>query len=150
MHWMIEPFRRYADFSGRSRRVEFWSFILFQWLVYIGLIFAAIAVGALPEVLGDKPGGASDTAIGVGAIVAFGLIALFWLGTLIPNLAVAARRMQDQDIPGGIGIALVIGGILFSFPYLIMAVFGFIDGTRGDNRFGADPKRERHVGVIFD
>lgn len=24
--YMIMPFKRYADFKGRSRRMEFWSF----------------------------------------------------------------------------------------------------------------------------
>ncbi|MFN4020018.1 MAG: DUF805 domain-containing protein, partial [Erythrobacter sp.] len=28
MHWMILPLKRYADFSGRSRRKEFWMFQL--------------------------------------------------------------------------------------------------------------------------
>ena len=28
MHWMLFPLRRYAEFSGRSRRREYWSFVL--------------------------------------------------------------------------------------------------------------------------
>ena len=29
MEWMLMPLRRYADFSGRSRRKEYWMFTLF-------------------------------------------------------------------------------------------------------------------------
>lgn len=34
MEWMLMPYRRYADFSGRSRRKEYWMFILFTAIVY--------------------------------------------------------------------------------------------------------------------
>ena len=37
MNWMLMPFRRYADFSGRSRRMEFWMWSLFQFIIYIVL-----------------------------------------------------------------------------------------------------------------
>jgi uncharacterized membrane protein YhaH (DUF805 family) len=146
MGLMFEPFRRYADFSGRSRRSEFWLFILFQWAVYIGLILFGVAAGvsfaSMFDGTGAAPNSAAANGVGIGFAVLIGIFILFWLGTLIPNLAVAARRMQDQDIPGWIGILLVIGGILFSFPYLIMAVFGFIPGTRGPNQYGPDPKAD--------
>lgn len=147
---MILPLRRYADFSGRSRRIEFWSFILFQWLVYIGLIIMAIGGGLTIGALGGFVGDSTGLALGLTTIIAILMIGLFWLAMLIPNLAVAARRMQDLDMPGIIGIVLVLGGIFLSFPYLIMAVFGFIDGTSGENRFGPDPKQERGVSAIFD
>lgn len=151
MHWMIEPFRRYADFSGRSRRTEFWSFILFQWLVYIGLaVIMIFGFGALAAFSGGQPSDAAAAGAGVGLLLMIGVAALFWLATLIPNLSVAARRMQDQDIPGWVGILLVIGGWLFSLPLLAMAVFGFIDGTCGENRYGPDPKAERAARDVFD
>ena len=60
-------FRKYADFSGRARRSEFWYFSLF-----CGLVSAA-----LTAILGDLLGG------------------LFSLATLVPSLAVAWRRMHD-------------------------------------------------------
>lgn len=39
MEWMILPFKRYADFQGRSRRKEFWMFQLLNALV--ALVLAA-------------------------------------------------------------------------------------------------------------
>ena len=35
MDWMLLPYKRYADFSGRSRRKEYWMFTLFIFLVYL-------------------------------------------------------------------------------------------------------------------
>lgn len=143
MHWVFEPFRRYADFSGRSRRTEFWSFILFQWVVYITLgVLAIVGFGAFGVIASSAPTDAQAVGAGIGLILLFAIVVLFWLATLIPNLSVAARRMQDQDIPGWIGVLLVIGGWLFSLPLLVMAVFGFFEGTRGSNRFGPDPKAD--------
>ena len=34
LDWMLMPYKRYADFSGRSRRKEFWLFQLFVFIVY--------------------------------------------------------------------------------------------------------------------
>ena len=33
MHWMLMPLRRYAEFSGRSRRKEFWMWVLFTAII---------------------------------------------------------------------------------------------------------------------
>jgi uncharacterized membrane protein YhaH (DUF805 family) len=148
---MFEAFRRYADFSGRSTRTEFWLFVLFLWLVNIGL--TAIGVG-FAVLLGDGANGqpASDQRVTtgvIGMIVVSVLLALFWVATIVPSLAVAARRMQDQDIPGIVGILLVIvGWIMWPLPFLVMAVFGFLPGKRGPNQFGPDPKGE-HAADVF-
>ena len=43
--YMIMPFQRYAEFSGRSRRMEYWSFILMNAVVFLVLASVAIAMG---------------------------------------------------------------------------------------------------------
>ena len=45
MDLMFQPLRKYADFQGRARRMEYWLFVLFQWIVFI----AAMIVGARVE-----------------------------------------------------------------------------------------------------
>jgi uncharacterized membrane protein YhaH (DUF805 family) len=148
---MLQAFRRYADFSGRSTRTEFWLFIIFQWLVYFGLVLVALGLGFSVVDFTDGNAPVSDAAAaGVfGGFMLFIILGLlFFLGTLIPNLAVAARRMQDQDLPGWIGIILVVGGMVFTFPYLIMAVFGFISGTSGPNQFGPDPRADNQADIF--
>lgn len=64
------------------------------------------------------------------------LLGIFVLGSFIPTLAVTVRRFHDQDKSGWF--------ILLQFiPYvggIIVFVFMLLDGTKGHNRFGADPK----------
>jgi uncharacterized membrane protein YhaH (DUF805 family) len=120
MHWMLLPLKRYADFSGRSRRLEYWMFQLFYFIVITALV-------ALAFLLGD---GQNDP-----SIVPLLLLGLFILGTIVPAIAVQVRRFHDQDRSG-----------LFVFlnfiPYaggLIVFIFMVLPGTRGSNRFGSDP-----------
>ena len=45
MEWMLMPLKRYAQFSGRSRRKEYWMFILFVIIVSV-LIGIVEGIGA--------------------------------------------------------------------------------------------------------
>ena len=51
MEWMLMPFRRYAEFSGRSRRKEFWMFQL------LALGVALLVYGLMIAILLWKPHG---------------------------------------------------------------------------------------------
>lgn len=113
MDWMLMPLKRYADFSGRSRRKEYWLYILGLW---IAIIVASIVDGLL---------GMTGMIAG-----AYGpLTALVYLGTLIPTIAVAVRRVHDSDKSGWFVLVPIYNLILM-----------FLEGTKGPNRFGADPK----------
>lgn len=64
------------------------------------------------------------------------LSSIYVLATLIPSLAVSARRLHDTDRTGWwllIGIVPLIGDV-------VLLIFFLLDGTPGDNRFGANPK----------
>lgn len=64
------------------------------------------------------------------------LIGLVGLAFLLPNLAVVVRRLHDQDKPGPfifLGLIPGVGGI-------IILVLMLLEGTRGPNQFGPDPK----------
>lgn len=138
MEWMILPLKRYAEFSGRSRRREYWMFALFQLLIYTALTVAAIT---LPAAMGDYADSADSQNGGrVVVLVFLALGVITWLGLLVPNLAVIARRIQDQNIPGAVGIILYLFGLLIGFTGLILLILSLIPGTRGPNRFGEDPK----------
>ncbi|MDD3800199.1 MAG: DUF805 domain-containing protein, partial [Novosphingobium sp.] len=50
MYWMLLPYRRYFDFSGRSRRKEYWMFVLFQFIVMtvlVGLLLSGMPFGEM-------------------------------------------------------------------------------------------------------
>jgi uncharacterized membrane protein YhaH (DUF805 family) len=132
MEWMLMPLRRYADFSGRSQRREYWMFILF----YILLFVAAIALLFVSVTIFDPGGKPGDEAVSTGIVIGILLIGLLYLGLFIPSLAVQVRRFHDQDLSGWfvlLGFIPYLGG-------LIIFIFMCIDGTAGPNRFGPDPK----------
>jgi len=143
MEWMLMPLRRYAEFSGRSRRKEYWMYFLFVAIV-------SLVLALLDKLLGL--GGGSGSGRGL-------LSAIFSLGTLVPSLAVGVRRLHDTDrsgwwillplatiIPGlalmlislSLGMTLVGLGLFASS--VVLLIFMCLDGMRGDNRFGPDPK----------
>lgn len=131
MEWMLMPYRRYAEFSGRSRRKEYWMFTLLMVIAYSVLATLAI-VGGLSGAMAGQP----DAQPGPMFWLAIGLFVLVALGSFIPALAVQVRRFHDQDKSGWmvlLGFIPYVGGI-------IVLVFMCLEGTRGSNRFGPDPK----------
>jgi uncharacterized membrane protein YhaH (DUF805 family) len=141
MEWMLMPLRRYAEFSGRSRRKEYWMFFLFVLIVSIvlGWLDSALGLGGSSSsslATGEKMGGAFAYNAGV-------LGTIFSLATLIPGIAVAVRRLHDTDRSGWwlLIVFTIIGAV-------VLLVFFLLDGTRGPNRFGPDPKEPAPEGVF--
>jgi uncharacterized membrane protein YhaH (DUF805 family) len=104
---------KYATFSGRARRAEYWWFTL-----------AVIIVEIVTSLI--------DRALGTSLVTLLVALALF-----LPGLAVGVRRLHDTDRSGWwLLIALVpfVGAI-------VLLVFEVLDGTPGPNRFGPSPKQ---------
>jgi uncharacterized membrane protein YhaH (DUF805 family) len=121
MRWFLLSLRRYSQLTGRSRRREFWLF---------HLILAAIQIAA----------GALDAALAMDRLVLdlWGPLTLLVLVLfLTPSLSVSVRRLHDTGRSGWWMLAgLTVVGLL---PLLY---FWAVDGDRGDNLFGVDPKRD--------
>jgi uncharacterized membrane protein YhaH (DUF805 family) len=131
MEWMLMPLRRYADFKGRSRRKEYWMFALGLLIVYLALGML-VAVGAASTPMGMEQGMAWSPV----AMLGMGLIFLLAFAVIIPAIAVQVRRFHDQDKSGWfvlLNLVPYVGGI-------IVLVFMCLEGTKGDNRYGPDPK----------
>ena len=111
-------FNKYADFTGRARRSELWWFFLAITVVSIILTFIDVSIFS---------GMAAE--IGV-------LSTIFGLATLIPSLAVGARRLHDTNRSGWWQLLLLIPFL----GWLVVIYFFIVKGDVGDNRFGADPK----------
>ncbi len=148
MEWMFVPFRRYAEFTGRSRRQEFWMFFLFQFVVYM-VILAAMVVGMMATPGFGEPGAASGDPPAM-FWAALAVWTLFWFATVIPNLAVQARRMHDQNLSGWFVVLFMFLIVFLSIVgWIVLAIFMCIDGNRGPNKYGDDPKDPSSVGDIF-
>lgn len=105
-------FSRYATFSGRAPRAEYWWWTL----------FVIIANAVLTAV---------DTMLGFDSL----LSGLFALATLLPSLAVGARRLHDL---GKSGWWLLIG--LIPLVGVIILIIWFIrPGEPGQNAYGPNP-----------
>jgi uncharacterized membrane protein YhaH (DUF805 family) len=119
MEWYLKVLKKYADFSGRARRKEYWMFVLFN------MIFAVIAV-ILDHVLGLV-----YEDIGYGPIYG-----IYLLLVLIPGLAVGVRRLHDTGKSGWM--------MLLAFLPIIGAIWLLVlfvtDSQTGTNEYGANPK----------
>ncbi|MGC8532454.1 MAG: DUF805 domain-containing protein [Acidiphilium sp.] len=115
-------FNKFADFTGRAPRAEYWYFYLFNFLAQI---FATILDTLLhdlhPLMLGPYQ---------IGKIGTMGV--LFFLGLFVPNLAVQVRRLHDRDLSGWLALLLII-----PLGPLVLLVINCLPGTPGPNRFGA-------------
>lgn len=105
-------FSKYAVFTGRASRPEFWWFALFN-------VIASVVLGGIDQAV-------------------FGreiLSVVYGLGVLLPGLGVAIRRLHDTDRSGWwllVGLIPLIGWIVLVYWYAS-------EGTRGENRFGTSP-----------
>jgi uncharacterized membrane protein YhaH (DUF805 family) len=151
MGWMVLPLRRYVDFAGRSRRLEFWAFTLLVWAVYAILLLALVAGGfGVGTLIDDGARGASaffTLTLGGAGLVIWG----WWLVTLLPTLAVTVRRLHDLERSGWWLLAAIVGGILPLInlvTWLALFVVMLLPGTRGANRYGPDPKDPTEADVF--
>ncbi len=111
-YWKL-AFSRYATFTGRSRRSEYWYFTLVNFIVSFVL---SIALGLLGETAGL-------------------LANLYGLVVLIPGIAVGVRRLHDIGRSGWWYLILltVIGAFLLLFWFAQ-------DSEPGTNQYGPNPK----------
>lgn len=112
MEWYLTVLKKYAVFTGRARRSEFWYFVLFNFLISLGLSTIGWIIGT--------------------SVLSY-IYALF---VLIPSIAVAVRRLHDTG-RSGLWILLsfipIVGAI-------ILIVFSVEDSVPGDNQYGPNPK----------
>jgi uncharacterized membrane protein YhaH (DUF805 family) len=116
MEWFINVIKKYAVFTGRARRKEYWFFIFFYYI--IGLILGLL------------------TLLPIGGIF-FGIVSVVYSTALIvPTLAVSVRRLHDINRSGFslFYIFIPLAGII------IILLFMVRDGTPDENQYGPNPK----------
>jgi uncharacterized membrane protein YhaH (DUF805 family) len=119
MNWYLEVLKKYAVFSGRARRREYWYFFLFN--IIISIVLAVI----------DGVTGSFSPEAGMGL-----LSGIYTLAVLIPGIAVSVRRLHDTERSGWwllIALVPLIGAI-------VLLVFMVQDSKPGQNQYGVNPK----------
>jgi uncharacterized membrane protein YhaH (DUF805 family) len=128
MDLLLRPWRHYADFSGRSRRWEYFLFfIAFYLAIFLLAVIGTIVSMSTAEVKEGEPGT-------IGIILA----ALLFVAGFVPALAVSVRRMHDQDETGWlvlVNFVPYIGGLIFF-------VLTLLPGTEGENDYGPNPRHD--------
>lgn len=156
--WAKVPIlEKYADFSGRASRPEFWWYVL-------GLVVAFVIVAIVESILGIH-----RMIVGM-----YGpLTTLLWLATIVPSIAVGVRRLHDTNrvgwwvllplvpeclmivtalmtagaVAAGGGLAAGMGGLAITgliglvalVGAIVLIVFYVMPGTPGENRYGPVP-----------
>ena len=119
MNWYLQVLKKYAVFSGRARRREYWFFFLFNIIISIVLSVIDATIGTFSPTSG----------VGLRSGV-------YGLAVISPSIAVGVRRLHDIDRTGWwllIAFVPLIG-------VLVLLVFALLPGTAGDNKYGPDPK----------
>ena len=121
MNHYLTVLKKYAVFSGRATRSEFWFFVLFN-------IIISFVLGFIDGMIGG-PG--TKESIGI-------LGSIYSLAVLLPSIGVTVRRLHDTNRSGWwilIGLLPIIGGI-------VLIIFAAMDST-ADNKYGPNPKGMR-------
>ncbi|WP_405977612.1 DUF805 domain-containing protein [Streptomyces sp. NBC_00158] len=114
MHYYVDVIKRYADFSGRARRQEYWMFVLCS----IPIMLVAIAL---------------DFALGSYPVIFY----IYNLAVFLPTLGLSVRRLHDT---GRSGWWYLIGFIPF-VGWIGIIVLMALEGDAGPNEYGANPKQ---------
>lgn len=112
MNYFIDALKRYADFTGRARRKEYWMFVLFYLIFYIAAVVVDLVLGT------------------------YFLALIFALAMIIPSIAIAARRLHDTGRSGWWQLIALVPFVGF----IILLVFLVMDST-ADNAYGPNPKQ---------
>jgi len=118
-HFVDVLTKDYANFNGRARRREFWGFALFSILI-------SGVLSSIDSIIFDVPYGENGI-----------LSSIFSLGTLVPSLAVATRRLHDIGKSGWMQLLWFF--ILIGWIWLL--VLYVTDSHEDTNEYGPNPKK---------
>lgn len=113
MHWYVDATKKYAVFSGRARRKEYWMYFLINFVINIVLLVIGMVIG-------------------VGSLIQL----VYLLVVLLPSLGLSVRRLHDTGRSGWwilISLVPLVG-------WIVVLVFMTAAGTPESNAYGPNPK----------
>jgi len=112
--YYILAFQKYAQFSGRATRSEYWWFYLVN--LAVTLLLAIIeSVFSIPLTL---------------------LSTIYLFASIVPSLSIQVRRLHDVDKSGW----YILLNLLIIIGWIWLLVLNILDSTPGDNKYGPNPK----------
>lgn len=127
-------FQKYATFSGRASRSEYWWAYLGMMLVFLGLFILTFgltaATGGFEADQQDPP---AVFLLGMGVIV------ILFLAVIVPSIAVSVRRLHDANLSGWLYLLSLVpwvGGIVI---IVLMCQGSKPEGARFDDDFAGFP-----------
>ena len=137
--WALTPLKKYAQFSGRAPRAEWWWYFLFTLIIYLVMWFVFAGSMTNLAATGNNPSAGMLPALGGGMII----MSLVWLALIIPTIAVQMRRVHDTNRSGWWVGAFYLLYIL----YLAMLV-GSMASVMSAGMAGAEPSAAAGTTVL--
>lgn len=139
MNYYTEPFKKYAAFSGRATRKEFWMFVLFNFLIILAIRIISYFIN-----------------IAINFPLINDLVYVYYLAVIIPIAAVLVRRLHDinrgawwlllclpliiEDSNRINNIYMTIIDVVTPIALVILIVLCAMDSQPGDNKYGPNLK----------
>ncbi|SEH69995.1 MULTISPECIES: DUF805 domain-containing protein [unclassified Leifsonia] len=104
-------FKKYADFTGRASRSEYWWWFLAYFIVDVVLYILMFSLG----MVGASVNSDGTATLGPLYWVLFVVLIVWWLATIVPQLALTWRRLHDANLAGPfffLGFIPFVGGII--------------------------------------
>lgn len=116
INYYLSVLKKYAVFSGRSQRAEYWYFILFNIIISAVLNTAGLFISSFFN----------------------SLSVLYSLVIFIPSLAASVRRLHDVGLSGW----MLLIGLIPLIGWIALIILLAKEGDPNDNKYGPAPKEE--------
>jgi len=132
---------KYATFSGRASRSEYWWTQLLLIAALLGTLLVLIIAGVM-----------IDTAAESAGLAIIAVVALVWIAAIPPLIAVTVRRLHDRNMSGWWCLLYLAGVVSYAglIVVIVMTVILALKGTDGRNRFDLDATGAPDKGLLAD
>lgn len=139
-------FSKYAVFSGRASRSEYW------WVALVfGVVYTVWLVGSFALAIAISPDSPEPPAI---LWVMLGLLLVAFLAVIVPSIAVGVRRLHDADLSGWLILLSLIPSVGWIIQIVLMVLPSKPEGARFDDDappcgYGEQPYPQAYPGASY-